>query len=82
MNTFESVSARIPFHALVAGIFVVGLIVGMPTGVALDRFVQSHQDAVRRDACIAELNRLASSNDSQTSATAKSVLAGGACERD
>lgn len=81
MSTFEPVLLRIPFPALVAGIFVGGLIVGMPTGVAIDRFVQSHNAAIVRDSCIAELNRMASSTDPQTVATAKSVLAGRPCER-
>lgn len=80
MSKFEPVVIRIPFPALVAGVFLGGLLVGMPTGIAVNRFVQDHNDEVVRNACIAELHRLAASGDPQVAATATAVLAKPHCE--
>lgn len=80
MSRFDPVVVRIPLPALVVGVFLGGLLVGMPTGMAVNRFVQSHNDEVVSNACIAELHRLASSSDPQVVATATAVLAKPHCE--
>jgi len=80
MSRFEPIVVRIPFPALVIGVFLGGLLVGMPTGIAVDRFVQNHNAEVVRNACIAELHRLASSSDPQVAASATAVLAQPHCD--
>ncbi|MCS3472542.1 hypothetical protein M2401_006307 [Pseudomonas sp. JUb42] len=80
MSKFEPVVFSIPFPALVAGVFLGGLLIDAPTGIAVNRFAQDHSAEIVRDSCTAELHKLAASGDPQVAATATAVLAKPHCQ--